>query len=134
MNKTTPQQKIGIFIYLGLGLISLLCLFNGLYLWAGIIFIVAALVANVLKGAGIELSILISIMIILVHYGQRELVGFLSFLIMIIAICDLYILAQIIEELSGMEKVKKKDEFRRRFRQREALHALLMKIFRRNPS
>jgi hypothetical protein len=134
MEQSSTQQRFSKIIIAGLGIVALFCFFKGFYLWTGIVAIAAAVVAEFLKRPGTELLILIGIMIISIQYHQTKLWLSLNLIIMTIALCDMVVLFKVSKELTGMEEQKKQEEFIRRFRQRETLHSLLMKVFHRKQS
>jgi hypothetical protein len=130
MKLTLTQKKVANIIAFTIGIVSLFLFFKGLYLWAGIAFILMGVIYTCIKVQGGELNILIGFIPILYHYQQMKLFYTLMTIITLVALYDFLMVLQIREDMKANGNIKDRKAFNESFRQKELIHVLFTKLIK----
>ena len=124
------QRKIIQITALTIGITSLFLYFQGELLGAGIGIMTMGIICTCIKKAGGELNVLVGLMPILIYFEQRMLLVFLSLILLVAALYDLVVISETKNNLTGEDKKQRGQEFLEKFREKELVHALCVKLVR----
>jgi hypothetical protein len=130
MKLTLTQKKVANIIAFAIGIISLFLFFKGLYLWAGIAFILMGCIGIFTKRQAAELIIVIGLAPILIYFGLMRLMIAWSIIIMLVGLYDFLMVLQIREDMKANGNIKDQKAFNESFRQKELIHVLFTKLIK----